>query len=143
MKVRIRGFEEADLQRIEEIWLEGNRKAHGFVPETYFLNHLPMLRELMPKVTVLIAEEEGTALGFLGMEDGFVMGLFVDPERTGEGIGTLLLKEAKEMTSSLKLKAFLKNSRAISFYLREGFEQLGIETDEGTGEQELVLSWKR
>ncbi|WP_313126540.1 GNAT family N-acetyltransferase [Proteiniclasticum ruminis] len=143
MKVRIRGYRKEDLKKIEEIWLKGNREAHAFVSEEFFLEHLPMLGELLPKVTVLVSEEEDTVTGFLGMEDGFILGLFVDPVKQGQGIGRKLLQEAKRKTDTLTLKAFVKNKRAVAFYIREGFTQTGTELDETTGEEEVTFVWKK
>lgn len=141
--MKIRGYRNEDLKKIEEIWLKGNKEAHAFVSEEFFLGHLPMLRELMPKVTVLVSEEEDTVTGFLGMEDGFILGLFVDPMKQGQGIGRKLLQEAKRKTDTLTLKAFVKNERAVAFYEREGFTQASIEIDEATGEEEVIFVWKK
>jgi ribosomal protein S18 acetylase RimI-like enzyme len=131
------------LKKIEEIWLKGNKEAHAFVSEEFFFGHLPMLRELMPKVTVLVSEEEDTVTGFLGMEDGFILGLFVDPVKQGQGIGRKLLQEAKRKTDVLTLKAFVKNERAVAFYIREGFTAAGTELDETTGEEEVTFVWNK
>ena len=141
--MKIRGYRNEDLKKIEEIWLKGNKEAHAFVSEEFFLGHLPMLRELMPKVTVLVSEEEDTVTGFLGMEDGFILGLFVDPVKQGQGIGRKLLQEAKRKTDVLTLKAFVKNERAVAFYIREGFTAAGTEVDETTGEEEVTFVWKK
>lgn len=141
--MKIRGYRNEDLKKIEEIWLKGNKEAHAFVSEEFFLGHLPMLRELMPKVTVLVSEEEDTVTGFLGMEDGFILGLFVDPIKQGQGIGRKLLQEAKRKTDVLTLKAFVKNERAVAFYIREGFTAAGTEVDETTGEEEVTFVWKK
>ncbi|HBW14306.1 MAG TPA: GNAT family N-acetyltransferase [Proteiniclasticum sp.] len=141
--MKIRGYRNEDLKKIEEIWLKGNKEAHAFVSEEFFFGHLPMLRELMPKVTVLVSEEEDTVTGFLGMEDGFILGLFVDPIKQGQGIGRKLLQEAKRKTDVLTLKAFVKNERAVAFYKREGFTAAGTEVDETTGEEEVTFVWKK
>ena len=141
--MKIRGYRNEDLKKIEEIWQKGNKEAHAFVSEEFFLGHLPMLRELMPKVTVLVSEEEDTVTGFLGMEDGFILGLFVDPVKQGQGIGRKLLQEAKRKTDVLTLKAFVKNERAVAFYIREGFTAAGTEVDETTGEEEVTFVWNK
>lgn len=124
--MKIRGYRNEDLKKIEEIWLKGNKEAHAFVSEEFFLGHLPMLRELMPKVTVLVSEEEDTVTGFLGMEDGFILGLFVDPVKQGQGIGRELLQEAKRKTDVLTLKAFIRNERAVAFYIRKDSLRQGL-----------------
>lgn len=141
--MKIRGYRNEDLKKIEEIWLKGNKEAHAFVSEEFFFGHLPMLRELMPKVTVLVSEEEDTVTGFLGMEDGFILGLFVDSVKQGQGIGRKLLQEAKRKTDVLTLKAFVKNERAVAFYIREGFTAAGTELDETTGEEEVTFVWNK
>lgn len=143
MKVKIRGYREEDLGAIEEIWLSGNRTAHGFIPDAFFLGHLPMLGELLPQVKVFIAEEHEDIIGFLGMEDGFILGLFVHPGKQRHGIGRTLLQEAKKQSDALTLKAFVKNERAVAFYHREGFAPVGMEKDETTGEEEVTFVWKK
>lgn len=140
--MKIRGYRKEDLKKIEEIWLKGNKEAHAFVTEEFFLQHLPMLGELLPKVTVLVSEEEDTVTGFLGMDDGFILGLFVDPMKQGQGIGRELLQEAKRKTDVLTLKAFIRNERAVAFYIKEGFTQAGVEVDEATGEEEVTFVWR-
>ena len=55
----------------------------------------------------------------------------VDPERQGEGIATDLLNEALKTATGLGCnECFLEvrwsNHRAISFYIKEGFEMVGI-----------------
>lgn len=55
----------------------------------------------------------------------------VDPERQGEGIGTDLLRDvlttaAAAGCSECFLEVRWSNQRAISFYVREGFEMVGI-----------------
>jgi ribosomal-protein-alanine N-acetyltransferase len=55
----------------------------------------------------------------------------VDPERQGEGIGTDLLNEALKTAIGLGCReCFLEvrwsNDRAISFYIKEGFEIVGV-----------------
>lgn len=141
--MKIRGYKPEDLKEISKIWLECNKKAHSFVPEEYFIKHLPMLEELLPTVTVLVSEEEEKVSGFLGMEDGFILGLFVDPDRHRKGIGHLLLQEARKNQDSLTLKAFVKNEKAVAFYIKEGFRSIGTEKDENTGEEEVTFFWEK
>ena len=42
----------------------------------------------------------------------------------------------------LFLNVYQKNTRAISFYQREGFEILREDLDEVTGEKEYVMVWQ-
>ena len=59
------------------------------------------------------------------------------------GIGKLLLDYVKDKKVSLRLNVYQKNSRAISFYQREGFIIQCEGLDEATGEKEYTMLWKR
>jgi len=41
------------------------------------------------------------------------------------------------------LNVYQKNTRAISFYQREGFDVQNSGLDEATGEKEYVMAWQR
>ena len=58
------------------------------------------------------------------------------------GIGKALLNYAKDKRSKLLLNVYQKNTRAISFYQREGFEIQNSGLDEATGEKEYVMVWQ-
>ena len=52
------------------------------------------------------------------------------------------MNHAKQMKKRLTLHVYQKNEKALHFYLREGF-QIGYEqTDENTGEIELLMVWE-
>ena len=56
------------------------------------------------------------------------------------GIGKLLLDYIKDKKVSLRLNVYQKNTRAISFYQREGFIIQCEGLDEATGEKERPVS---
>lgn len=49
----------------------------------------------------------------------------------------------KHQKEKLHLSVYQKNTRAIRFYQREGFEIQCENLDEDTGEKEYVMIWKR
>ncbi|MCI6785733.1 MAG: GNAT family N-acetyltransferase, partial [Clostridiales bacterium] len=51
------------------------------------------------------------------------------------------LNYAKDKRSKLLLNVYQKNTRAISFYQREGFEIQHSGLDEATGEKDYVMAW--
>ena len=59
-----------------------------------------------------------------------------------QGIGRLLLNYIKNRKAKLLLNVYQKNTRAISFYEREGFEIQREGMDEATGEKEYVMIWQ-
>jgi ubiquinone/menaquinone biosynthesis C-methylase UbiE len=68
------------------------------------------------------ADGDGAILGFLALDGDDVDQLYLEPSRTGEGIGTALLEQAKrERPEGLQLWAFQSNTGARRFYERHGF----------------------
>ena len=57
----IRLFEFRDLDRIMEIWLEGNLKAHPFIKEEYWRQNYEIVRSVLPNAEVYVFEEDGEA----------------------------------------------------------------------------------
>ena len=64
-------------------------------------------------------------------------------EMQSQGIGKLLLNFVKEKRTKLYLNVYQKNTRAIHFYQREGFEIQREGLDEVTGEKDYVMVWQR
>jgi GNAT superfamily N-acetyltransferase len=74
-------------------------------------------------------------LGLLVLTATMVESLYVEPAHTGDGIGTLLLDQAKlRRPEGLELWAFQDNARARRFYERHGF--VAVEFGDGSGNEE-------
>ena len=71
----IRLFEFRDLDRIMEIWLEGNLKAHPFIKEEYWRQNYETVRSVLPNAEVF--EEDGKVQGLIGMDAEYIAGLFL------------------------------------------------------------------
>ena len=67
----------------------------------------------------------------------------MEVEEQSRGVGKQLLVRAKQDRKRLTLQAYEKNERAVHFYQREGFRVVYRDVDEGTGEAEYVMEWKR
>ena len=67
----IRKYQPQDLEHIMKIWLETNLAAHGFIPAEYWNEQYEAVKEALPQADILIYEEEGTVLGFLGLQDSY------------------------------------------------------------------------
>ena len=141
----IRRLEPDDLPAAAELWLDANREAHGFLPASYWLEHLEEVQAAMAQAEMwaFAAEEQAEILGFIGLQGDYVAGLFVRREARSGGVGRQLLDHAKAGRQALRLRVYQKNKRAAAFYRREGFRALEADTDPDTGEVELLLEWRR
>lgn len=139
----IRRFEINDTERIMEIWLSGNLDAHDFVVDTYWKSNYDIMKEMLPQAEIFVCEIDGIIRGFVGMQENYLAGIFVDKKYRSEGIGKSLLEHIKEIYDTVTLNVYKKNNRAVEFYLREGFSVASEGIDEDTGEKDYILVWKR
>ncbi len=140
----IRNLEKTDVDNVAEIWLDTNIKAHDFISAEYWKSNFAVVKEMFLQAEIYIYEEEQTKqiLGFVGLNDNYIEGIFVCSESQSRGVGKQLLDFIKERKSSLQLSVYQKNERAIQFYKREGFQIQSENVDKDTGEKEYVMVWK-
>ena len=117
----IRKLQKVDINRVADIWLKTNLKAHFFIPEQYWISNYEFVKELLPQAEVYVYEDDKMIQGFIGINDEYIEGIFVSDEMQSRGIGKMLLDYIKDKKDRLQLKVYQKNVRAMSFYQREGF----------------------
>ncbi len=139
----IRPYQEGDLDRIMELWLQGNRQAHAFVQEAHWEGHAGAVRGILPEAEVYVSEEGEEIRGFIGLEGDYIAGIFVADCWRSHGIGRLLLGYVKEKKERLTLRVYEKNTRAAAFYEREGFTVKESSVDTETGERESLMVYCR
>lgn len=139
----IRVLQKADINRVAEIWLDTNRKAHAFIPASYWERNFASVKEMLPQAEVYVYETDQGIQGFLGLNGEYIEGIFVSEQAQSRGIGKCLLDCAKDRKPALRLNAYQKNVRAIRFYQREGFQILRSGLDAATGEAECEMLWRR
>ena len=139
----IRELRKADINKVANIWLDTNITTHYFIPAQYWQNNFELVKELLLQATVYVYEHNQEIQGFIGLNDEYVEGIFVSDEMQSQGIGKALLNYAKDKRSKLLLNVYQKNTRAISFYQREGFEIQYSGLDEATGEKDYVMAWQQ
>lgn len=138
----VRELHKADIQRVMQIWLNGNVEAHPFIPEEYWVTNYEMVREQMLKADVFVFEADHEVQGFIGLVDSYIAGIFVDKRYRSGGFGKQLLEYAKKQYAALSLSVYEQNKRAVSFYLREGFSVSTQGIDEETGSTEYTMCWE-
>jgi putative acetyltransferase len=133
---------ETEMDKLLEIWLQANSEAHSFIPNSYWQEHLAIVKEELPQADLYVYLKKEQILGFLGLVDTFVAGIFVQKEQRNQGIGQQLLMQAKQNCSHLTLTVYAKNEQAVHFYFSQGFKKIAEQLDQ-TGEIEYVLQWSR
>ena len=138
----IRKLQKVDINRVADIWLTTNLKAHFFISEQYWISNYEFVKEMLPQAEVYVYEDDKMIQGFIGINDEYIEGIFVSDEMQSRGIGKILLDYIKDKKDRLQLKVYQKNVRAMSFYQREGFTIQSEWMDEFTGEKEYVMNWE-
>lgn len=138
----IRKLQKVDINRVADIWLKTNLKAHFFIPEQYWISNYEFVKEMLPQAEVYVYDDDKMIQGFIGINDEYIEGIFVSDEMQSRGIGKMLLDYIKDKKDRLQLKVYQKNVRAMSFYQREGFTIQSEGMDEFTGEKEYVMNWE-
>ena len=139
----IRVLQKADIERVVDIWLDTNLKAHYFIPGQYWKNNIDLVKEMLPQAEVYVYENDCQIEGFIGLNDEYVEGIFVSDKMQSQGIGKILINYVKDKRKKLFLNVYQKNTRAISFYQREDFKIRCSGIDDATGEKDYLMTWQQ
>lgn len=139
----IRELRKVDINKVAEIWLDTNINTHYFISAQYWKSNFELVKELLLQATVYVYEDKQEIQGFIGLSNEYIEGIFVSAEMQSQGIGKILLNYVKGKRNKLILNVYQKNTRAISFYQREGFEIQYSGLDEATGEKDYVMAWQQ
>ena len=139
----IRKPQPTEIEAIIKIWLDGNIQAHPFIAPGYWARHVEYMRKSLPGAEVYVYEQENEIVGFVGIENSHVAGLFVDRDHQSQGIGTSLIEFIKEKHFTLTLAVYKKNERATQFYRKHNFVAMEERIDPDTNEAELLMRWNR
>ena len=139
----IRTFISEDLDYVMRIWLDANTQSHDFIDKQFWLRNFEFVKEVIPTSEVYVFENDGEIQAFVGLENGFIAGIFVAESVQSKGIGGQLLSKCKKLYTELSLHVYEKNKRATAFYLREGFIVEKRLINEQTQEPELLMRWKK
>ena len=139
----IRKLQNADIDRVTDIWLDANLRAHSFISPQYWKGNFETVKKMLPQAEVYVYENDREIWGFIGLNGEYIEGIFVSGEMQSRGIGKRLLDFVKTKKTELHLNVYQKNMRAIRFYQREGFKILREGMDEATGEKDYEMTWRQ
>ena len=115
---------DALIIKLIQIWEKSVRATHLFLPESEILNiKEKFLPDALKNIShLVIAKEEGKAIGFMGIEEQKLEMLFVLPEKRGKGIGKKLIDYGIKNYSINELTVNEQNPQAKGFYEHLGFK---------------------
>lgn len=137
----VRNLKIRDIDEIMNIWLETNIKAHKFIDKSYWEDNFENVRNDILNAEVYVYEKEKQIVGFVGILDGYIAGIFVKDNMQRNGIGKSLINECKKKYKKLNLNVYEKNEKAIRFYQKENFYIVDKALDEQTNEIEVLMEW--
>lgn len=135
-------MKDSELEKVSQIWLDSNLEAHDFIDKNFWLDNYPMVKEQF-KTAEIYVDAESEVKGFVGLQDDYIAGIFVEKSYRNQGIGKKLINFLKKNHQELSLDVYDKNIRAKQFYERNGFEVSTQSIERETGEKESRLVWKK
>lgn len=114
----IRVLQEADIDRVAEIWLDSNLKAHHFIPAQYWKSNFGLVKEMLSQAEVYVYENDRNIQGFTGLNGEYIEGIFVSDEMQSHGIGKMLLDYVKSKKEKLLLNAYQRMYGLLIFTKR-------------------------
>lgn len=111
------------IQTLLEVWERSVRATHLFLSD----GEVKSIKEYVPQALanvahLIVAENEsGVPVAFMGVEDGVLEMLFIDPEERGKGLGRQLITCGIEKYGIERLAVNEQNPQAKGFYEHMGF----------------------
>lgn len=138
----IEKFNKKDIDAVMQIWKKENIKAHYFISKEYWENNYEYVKKVLPDSEIYVYTNKNKIEGFIGINNNYIEGIFIDTTSQNKGIGTALLNKVKRNKKRLTLNVYKKNKKAISFYKKNGFIIIEEKFDENTNEKEYTMLWE-
>ena len=139
----IRKLKKEDIDEVMEIWKKENIRTHNFISKEYWKNNYEYVKDILPNADIYVYIMNENIVGFIGVNNDHIEGIFVDINNQHNGIGTSLLNKIKEEKEKLNLSVYKKNINAIKFYKKNGFIITSEGIDKNTDEIEYTMTWKK
>ncbi|WP_310621761.1 GNAT family N-acetyltransferase [Flexibacterium corallicola] len=125
----------SQYDEITQVWERSVRASHAFLSEDDITELKPLVRNhYLASVKLYCAQDSHTSIvGFLGVFEQKIEMLFVDAECRGKRTGSRLLKFAIEVLGANCVDVNEQNTQAVTFYLQNGFKQVGRSPLDGLG----------
>lgn len=130
-----------DHPAIVEVWEASVRATHRFLSEEDIQFFKPLVRdEFLAAVELYCVKGAGgRVLGFLGVAEGKIEMLFLDPASRGKGLGRLLVRFALDELGADQVDVNEQNPSALGFYEYMGFRVVNRSPVDGMGKPFPIL----
>lgn len=132
-------------EAIVKVWEKSVRATHDFLQETDIEFFRPLiLNEYLSAVNLRCGKNDaGDVVGFIGVADGNIEMLFLDPDCMGLGYGRALLEYAIGEMGAVKVDVNEQNPNAVGFYEHLGFKVIGRSPVDNMGKPFPLLHMSR
>ncbi|MCR6720961.1 MAG: GNAT family N-acetyltransferase [Chitinophagaceae bacterium] len=130
--------------QILDVWERSVLATHNFLKPADFAEIKKLVATIdFSAFQVYCLMEENIVLGFVGVANQKIEMLFLDPASMGKGLGKKLLHFAIEALKADKLDVNEQNNKALSFYLKNGFQIIERTEKDDQGRDYPLLRMKR
>lgn len=133
------------VDELTALWERSVRATHAFLDEEGIVRikaYVPDALRGVPEL-VLAVNDTDSPLAFMGVAEGRLEMLFVDPEARGSGIGRALLEHGIERLGVAELTVNEQNPQAVGFYEHMGFSTYRRTDTDEQGDPYPLLYMKR
>lgn len=135
------------IAELLDVWEASVRETHLFLTEEDIINIRGQVPAGLKQIeTLVVVEDSGKALGFMGIAEGCLEMLFLHPDARGRGLGRRLLELAIREYGVMRLCVNEQNPEAKGFYEHLGFAVCGRKETDDVGNPfpllEMVLQKK-
>lgn len=123
-----------DKARMQELMSENLEQVFVAFRDAPYLDYLMSCK-------IFLAFEDEKLVGFIGFKPGKIEFIYVDPDKQGRGIATMLMEKAlNELKRPIKLEVFTNNKQAKSLYKKFGFKTIKTVTGKWSDEYPVLFS---
>ena len=110
------------VKQLVNVWERSVCATHTFLSGAEIAEIKLFVPQALASVeTLVVAEKNGEPVGFMGVQDGRLEMLFLDPEVRGQGLGRQLLEHGIARLGVTELTVNEQNPQAVGFYEHLGF----------------------
>lgn len=131
-----------DYELILELWERSVIATHHFLTVDDRLKLKEEIPSYFPNLDVRLWYIEDQLIGFSGVHQSHLEMLFLDPDLTGKGYGTQMIRSLIEDYGVTSVDVNKDNENATRFYLKSGFTVVSEKPTDGEGRPYPILNLK-